>query len=51
MLDRLKNTAVSLGLPTTLLIDQKGCEIGVLQGPAEWDSPEGAKVVEALKSI
>ena len=51
VLERLKNTAVSLGLPTTLLVDKKGCEIGVLQGPAAWDSPEGAKVVEALKSI
>lgn len=33
-----------LGLPTTLLIDQQGREIGWKAGPAEWDSPE----VEAL---
>ena len=51
VLERLKTTAVSLGLPTTLLVDKKGCEIGVLQGPAAWDSPEGTKVIEALKSI
>jgi len=51
VLERLKNSAVSLGLPTTLLLDKKGCEIGVLQGPAVWDSPDGAKVIEALKSI
>ncbi|MER9586190.1 TlpA disulfide reductase family protein [Mesorhizobium sp. M0276] len=29
-----------VGLPTTLLIDAKGKEIGRLIGPAEWDSPE-----------
>ncbi|MEP7240024.1 MAG: TlpA disulfide reductase family protein [Devosia sp.] len=51
VLDRLKTTAVSLGLPTTLLLDKKGCEIGVLQGPAEWDSADGRRVIEALKSI
>lgn len=50
-LERLKTTAVALGLPTTLLLDKKGCEIGVLQGPAVWDSPDGARVIEALKSI
>ena len=29
-----------LGLPTTLLIDPKGRELGRLVGPAEWDSAE-----------
>jgi thiol-disulfide isomerase/thioredoxin len=29
-----------LGIPTTLLIDRGGNEIGRLAGPAEWDSPE-----------
>ena len=29
-----------LGLPTTLLIDPKGRELGRLIGPAEWDSAE-----------
>jgi thiol-disulfide isomerase/thioredoxin len=28
-----------LGLPTTLLLDREGNEIGRLLGPAEWDSP------------
>lgn len=28
-----------IGLPTTLLIDRKGRELGRLIGPAEWDSP------------
>lgn len=29
-----------LGIPTTLLLDREGNEIGRLLGPAEWDSPE-----------
>jgi hypothetical protein len=29
-----------VGLPTTLLIDREGREIGRLAGPAEWDAPE-----------
>ena len=30
----------ALGVPTTLLIDRDGNEVGRLAGPAEWDSPE-----------
>jgi hypothetical protein len=30
----------ALGVPTTLLIDREGKEVGRLLGPAEWDSPE-----------
>jgi hypothetical protein len=30
----------ALGVPTTLLIDRDGNELGRLLGPAEWDSPE-----------
>ena len=30
----------AFGLPTTLLIDRNGREIGRLVGPAEWDDPE-----------
>lgn len=29
-----------LALPTTLLLDRNGAEIGRLTGPAEWDNPE-----------
>ncbi len=30
----------TIGIPTTLLIDQVGQELGRLVGPAEWDRPE-----------
>lgn len=46
--ERLKTEAVAIGLPATLLLDDKGCEIGVLQGPAEWDTPDGRNVIDAL---
>ena len=48
---QLQVAAVATGLPSSLLLDSKGCEIGVLQGPAVWDSPEGTKVIEALKAL
>ena len=46
--DRLKREAVAVGLPATLLLDPEGCELAVLQGPAEWHSQDGKAVVEAL---
>jgi len=46
--ERLKNSGVSLGLPTTLLLDAGGCELAVLQGLAPWASQEGSAVVEKL---
>jgi thiol-disulfide isomerase/thioredoxin len=36
------------GLPTTILIDRSGQEVGRLLGPAEWDSEEAIAVIEAL---
>ncbi|MGR3461507.1 MAG: TlpA family protein disulfide reductase [Roseovarius sp.] len=34
------------GLPTTILIDRQGRELGRLSGPAEWDSPENIALFE-----
>ncbi|MCH9806469.1 MAG: TlpA family protein disulfide reductase [Alphaproteobacteria bacterium] len=36
-----------IGMPTTLLIDAEGREVGRLVGPAEWDSPAAKKLIEA----
>lgn len=33
------------GVPTTLLIDREGREIGRHAGPAQWDSPEALRVI------
>jgi thiol-disulfide isomerase/thioredoxin len=50
-LDRLKDNAVALGLPASLLLDRKACEVAVLQGPAKWDSFDGEQVIGALKAL
>ena len=43
-------TLSAIGLPTTLLLDRPGREMGRLVGPAEWDSPEAMALIEhALK--
>lgn len=36
----------AIGLPTTLLLDRQGREIGRLVGPAEWDSPEAVALIQ-----
>ena len=41
-------TLSALGLPTTLLIDREGREIGRLIGPADWDSPEMVEFVRCV---
>jgi thiol-disulfide isomerase/thioredoxin len=38
----------SVGLPTTLLIDRNGKEVGRLLGPADWASPEAQALVKAV---
>ena len=35
-------------LPTSLLIDKEGCEIGVIAGPAAWDGADGEGAIAAL---
>jgi thiol-disulfide isomerase/thioredoxin len=36
------------GLPTTIVIDRTGQEVGRLLGPAEWDSDDALAVIKAL---
>ncbi len=38
----------AVGLPTTLLVDREGREIGRLIGPAEWDAPEIAAFISCV---
>ena len=45
----LKSVGKALGMPTTLLIDPQGCELGTLAGPAEWASDDAIKLIEAAK--
>jgi thiol-disulfide isomerase/thioredoxin len=43
----LKRAGRALGLPTSILVDKKGCEIGHIAGPAEWASDDAVKLVKA----
>ena len=47
--ETLRLAGKALGLPTSLMIDKDGCEIGVVAGPAKWDSPEAEAAVATLK--
>jgi len=43
----LKSIGLALGMPTSVLIDGKGCQIGHMAGPAEWDSEDAVKLIQA----
>ena len=43
----LKSAGKAFGMPTTLIVDRAGCEIGNMAGPAEWSSDDGVKLVSA----
>jgi thiol-disulfide isomerase/thioredoxin len=43
----LKAIGRAFGMPTTMLIDPNGCEIGTIAGPAEWASDDALKLIEA----
>lgn len=43
----LKVAGRAVGLPTTLLIDPEGCEIGYLPGPAHWASEDAKALIRA----
>lgn len=44
----LRANGLAFGMPTTLLVDAGGCQVAVLHGPAEWDSPDALAVVDRL---
>jgi thiol-disulfide isomerase/thioredoxin len=43
----LKAIGRAFGMPTTILIDPHGCEIGTIAGPAEWASKDAVHLIEA----
>ena len=43
----LKVAGRAAGMPTTLLVDPSGCEIGTLAGPADWASEDAVKLISA----
>ncbi|ARO56917.1 thiol:disulfide interchange protein [Methylorubrum zatmanii] len=47
VLPAIQSAVGSTGLPTTMLIDAKGCTLGVMKGPAEWSSEDGKRLIRA----
>ncbi len=43
----LKAIGRAFGMPTTLLVDPHGCELGTIAGPAEWSSDDAVKLIQA----
>lgn len=44
--EELKAKGIAVGLPVTLLLDREGCRLGHINGPAEWDSEDGRRLIE-----
>lgn len=42
-----KKRGLAFGLPATLLIDESGCRVGSVNGPAEWDSESAKLLIKA----
>jgi thiol-disulfide isomerase/thioredoxin len=47
LLQVLQKSGHVVGLPATFMVDPEGCEIAILKGPAEWDSPDALSFVRA----
>ena len=43
----LKNIGKALGMPTSVLVDSQGCELGTIAGPAEWASDDAIALIKA----
>ena len=44
----LKAVGRALGMPASVLVDGHGCEIATIAGPAEWDSADAVKLIQAI---
>jgi thiol-disulfide isomerase/thioredoxin len=47
LLQVLQRSGHVVGLPTTVLLDAAGCEIGLLKGPADWAGPNAIGLIRA----
>lgn len=43
----LKTEGLAFGLPVTLLLDDQGCLVSAMNGPATWDSPDAKALISA----
>lgn len=49
LFNTLRSEGLAFGMPTTLLIDEDGCLLGFLAGPAHWDSADARALIEAAR--
>lgn len=49
LFNELKRRGLALGLPVTLLVDEEGCLLANMNGPAEWASPDARRLIEAAR--
>jgi hypothetical protein len=45
----LKKEGLAFGLPATLLLDENGCLLAAMNGPAAWDSEDAKALISAVK--
>lgn len=45
--NELKRRGLAFGLPVSLLVDERGCRIGDVAGPAQWDSADAKALIRA----
>jgi thiol-disulfide isomerase/thioredoxin len=45
---KLRGAGRAPGLPSTILVDRDGCELGFLPGPAEWASEDALALIRAV---
>jgi hypothetical protein len=43
----LKLAGRAFGMPTTFIVDRRGCELGSLAGPADWSSEDALTLLKA----
>lgn len=43
----LQKIGKAFGMPTTLIVDPRGCELATLAGPAEWSSEDAVRIIKA----
>jgi thiol-disulfide isomerase/thioredoxin len=48
--NQLKADGIARGMPTTVLVDERGCALGWMSGPAVWDSEEAFALIDAARS-
>lgn len=47
----LKRKSLAFGLPVTLLIDETGCQVASMNGPANWAGADAVRLINVTKNL